>query len=97
MKKRPAIPRLDGGPQTILLVEDLARAVEFYGQSLRLEATDGDPGRYAEFDAGDGSVLLLVKRDGSIAPMTAAAASSAAPLTFTIPFDGCEAWKKWLV
>ena len=82
----------------ILLVEDLERAVEFYGQSLRLGATDGDPGRYAEFDAGDGSALLLVKRDGSVAPMAAGAASGAAALlTFTIPLEGCEAWKKWLV
>ena len=82
----------------ILLVEDLERAVEFYGQSLRLEAKDGEAGRYAEFDAGDGSALLLVKRDGSVAPMAAGAASGAAALlTFTIPLEGCEAWKKWLV
>jgi len=98
VKKRPAIPRLDGGPQTILLVEDLARSVEFYAESLRMEMKDGDTGRYAEFEAGDGGVLLLVKQDGSIAPVAAAAAPNAAvPLTFTIPLEGCEAWKKWLV
>ena len=69
MRKRPAIPRLDGGPQTILLVDDVERSVEFYGQSLMLRQTDADPGRYAEFDTGDGCALVLLRREGSIAPI----------------------------
>ena len=97
VKKRPAIPRLDGGLQTILLVEDVERSIEFYGESLRLEAKAGDSERYAEFETGDGGVLLLVKRDGSIAPMAATTVMSAtATLTFTIQADGFAAWKKWL-
>ena len=69
MKKRPVIPRLDGGPQTILLVEEVVRSVAFYRDQLRLDLKDGDTDRYAEFDSGDGGALLLVKRDGTIAPM----------------------------
>lgn len=97
MKKRPAIPRLDGGPQTILLVEDVERSAAFYRESLLLAQKDGDPGRYVEFDPGDGGTLLLVKREGTIAPMAAAVAASAkATLTFAIPTEGYETWKKWL-
>ncbi len=96
MRKRPSIPRIEGGSQTVLLVADVERAAEFYGKCLRLEARDGDPGRYAEFDAGDGGVLTLVKRDGSIAPMTSPAESdSAEALTFSVPSEGYDTWKKW--
>jgi catechol 2,3-dioxygenase-like lactoylglutathione lyase family enzyme len=97
MKKRPAIPRLDGGPQTILLVEDVERSVAFYQEHLRLEKNDGDTERYAEFDSGDGGVLLILKREGTIAPMvTKAMVSPSNALTFTVEDDGYEAWKKWL-
>lgn len=96
MRKRPAIPRIDGGPQTVLLVDDVERAVEFYGKSVMLQPRDGDAGRYAEFDTGDGGVLVLVKREGSIAPMAMSAAEDApATLTFTIDETGYETWKKW--
>lgn len=98
MKKRPVIPRLDGGPQTLLLVEDVPRSVAFYRDELRLELQDGDTDRYAEFDTGDGGVLLIVKRDGTIAPMAATAlADSPKGLTFTVEDEGFDAWKKWLV
>ncbi len=96
MRKRPAIPRLDGGPQTVLLVEDVERSVEFYGTKLRLERRDGDESRYAEFETGSGSVLVLVRRDGSIAPMASPAAAGA-PLTlaFNIDLPAYDTWKKW--
>ena len=98
MKKRPAIPRLDGGPQTILLVEDVERAAAFYTEQLRLARREGDTARYVELDTGDGGVLLLVKRDGSIAPMAAKTAANAlATLTFEIPAEGYDLWKKWFV
>jgi catechol 2,3-dioxygenase-like lactoylglutathione lyase family enzyme len=98
MKKRPAIPRLDGGPQTIILVEEVERSVAFYRDHLRLELNDGDTDRYAEFDTGDGGVLLIVKREGTIAPMAAATVSdSPAGLTFIVEDEGYNAWKKWLV
>lgn len=96
MRKRPAIPRLDGGLQTVLLVDDVERSVGFYGKSLLLQPKDGDAGRYAEFDTGDGGVLVLVKREGSIAPMVIPSISDdTVTLTFAITADGCEAWKKW--
>ena len=96
MRKRPAIPRLDGGPQTILLVDDVERSVEFYGQSLMLRQTDADPGRYAEFDTGDGCALVLLRREGSIAPIAVPSMTDqAVNLSFSITADGYEAWKKW--
>ena len=97
MKRRPAIPRLDGGPQTIHLVEDVARSIAFYQDYLRLEKRDGDTDRYVEFDSGDGGVLLIVKRDGSIAPMAKPTMVGApSSLTFTVEEKGFESWKKWL-
>ena len=96
MRKRPAIPRLDGGPQTVLLVEDVARAVAFYGEAVRLARRDGDADRYAEFDTGDGGMLVLVKREGSIAPMASDAARDApTTLTFTIDAEGYAMWRRW--
>ncbi len=97
MKKRPAIPRLDGGPQTILLVEDVERSVAFYRDNLRLEKKDGDTDRYVEFDTGDGGVMLIIKREGSIAPMvTSAMVGAPNSLTFSVEEEGFEAWKAWL-
>lgn len=98
MKKRPSIPRLDGGPQTILLVEDVERVVAFYRDHLRLELRDGDTDRYAELDTGDGGVLLIVKKEGTIAPFAVEAlASSPKRLTFIVEDEGFDAWKQWLV
>lgn len=96
MRKRPNIPRIDGGSQTVLLVEDVERAAEFYGKRLLLVTRDGDAGRYVEFDTGDGGVLVLVKRDGSIAPIAAPAMTEdAVTLTFSISDDGYDTWKRW--
>lgn len=80
----------------MLLVEDVERSVAFYGKSLMLEARDGDAGRYAEFDTGDGGVLVIVKREGSIAPMVMPSMTDdSVTLTFAITADGFEVWKKW--
>lgn len=96
MRKRPVIPRLDGGPQTVLLVEDVDRAAGFYRQKLLLKHRDGDAGRYAELDTGDGGVLLLVKRDGSIAPVAAPMETeSGATLVFSIEAGAYDSWKSW--
>lgn len=96
VKKRPIIPRLNGGPQTILMVQDVPRSMAFYRDILRLEVLDGDPERYVEFDLGDGGLLLLVKHDGSIAPMAVdIVKSQAATLTFSIAMEGYEHWKSW--
>lgn len=80
----------------VLLVEDVERAVEFYGKRLLLEQKDGDDGRYAEFSTGDGSLLTIVKRDGSIAPMAIPSMTDdSVTLTFAVAADGLETWKQW--
>src|SRR4051812_20499396 len=97
MKKRPTLPRLDGSSQTILLVDDVGRTGEFYRDHLRLEVRDGDGERYLEFDTGDGASLLIVKREGSIAPMASVAvAGTPGTLTFAITPESYASWKKWL-
>ena len=97
MKKRPKIPRLDGGQQTILLVDEVARTAKFYQDVMRLTAQDGDGERYVEFETGDGGTLLIVQREGSIAPLASMAGTeSPATLTFSIAADGFGSWKKWM-
>lgn len=97
MTKRPMIPRLDSGPQTLILVEEVERSVDFYRDVLRLEVRDGDTDRYAELDTGDGGVLLVVKREGTIAPIAVASLpDSPKGLTFVVEDAGFESWRKWL-
>ncbi len=102
MKKRPIIPSLDGGPKTVLLVDDVERSTAFYRDNLQMGHCDGDPCRYAEMDAGESGILVLVKRAGTIAPMLAPNAISEAGLgtaraiSFTIHTDEYDNWKRWL-
>jgi catechol 2,3-dioxygenase-like lactoylglutathione lyase family enzyme len=97
VKKRPKISGGGGEPQTILLVEDVSRTAEFYQDVMRFEAKDGDGERYVEFETADGGVLLVVQREGSIAPMASVAAAGApATLSFAVTAEGYEAWKKWM-
>jgi catechol 2,3-dioxygenase-like lactoylglutathione lyase family enzyme len=96
VKKRPKIPRGEG-PQTILLVEDVGRTAEFYQEVMRFEAKDGDGERYVEFETVGGGALLVVQREGSIAPMASVAAAGApATLSFAVDAEGYDAWKKWM-
>lgn len=97
MKKRPTISRLDGGAQAILLVENVARTARFYQEDLRLEVKDGDGVRYVELVTDDNATLLIVQREGSIAPLVSVAAAGApATLTFAITADAYGRWKQWL-
>lgn len=68
MSNRP--PPIDGIVETILYVDDLARAVAFYRDVLGLEPMTGDAARFQSFAAGERQVLLLFKRGGTLAPTT---------------------------
>lgn len=56
---------------------------------------EGDWDRYAERDAGDGGVRLILKREGTIARFAVEAlANSPRRLAFPIEDEGFDVWKK---
>ncbi len=59
------MPKLNGVIETALYVDDLARAVAFYEHALGLEILNRDT-RFAAFDVGGRSVLLLFKRGATL-------------------------------
>ncbi|MBN9434193.1 MAG: VOC family protein [Bosea sp.] len=63
-----AAPRISGVLETALYVDDMERAVRFYRDvvGLKLMSGEGDP-RFAAFDAGPSSVLLIFRRGGTLA------------------------------
>lgn len=60
-------PPIAGIVETILYVEDVARAAAFYRDELGLEPMAGDPVRFQSFRVG-AQVLLLFKRGGTLQP-----------------------------
>lgn len=61
-------PPIRGVVETILYTDDLARATAFYRDVLGLCAMRTDGERFQAFDAGEGRVLLLFKRGGTLVP-----------------------------
>lgn len=61
-------PPIEGIVESVLYVEDLARAVAFYRDELGLEFMAGDPHRFQSFRVGLGQVLLLFRRGGTLQP-----------------------------
>jgi catechol 2,3-dioxygenase-like lactoylglutathione lyase family enzyme len=59
------MPTLTGVIETALYVDDLARAIAFYRDILGLAALNQDA-RFAAFDVGGRSVLLLFKRGATL-------------------------------
>lgn len=64
----PTAPAIHGVVETILYVDDLARATQFYRDVLGLAVMKGDGHRFEAIDAGAGRVLLLFKRGGTLTP-----------------------------
>lgn len=54
-------PKIEGGLETALYVDDLSRAAQFYEKVLGLSSLSQDQRLYA-YDCGPGSVLLLFAR-----------------------------------
>ncbi|MGB3490355.1 MAG: VOC family protein [Xanthobacteraceae bacterium] len=59
------MPKLAGVIETALYVDDLARSIAFYRDILGLAALNQDT-RFAAFDVGGRSVLLLFKRGATL-------------------------------
>lgn len=66
MNNRP--PPIQGIVETILYVDDLARAMIFYRDVLGLAPMTGDSTRFQSFAVGGRQVLLLFKRGGTLTP-----------------------------
>ncbi len=96
----PAAPAINGVLETVLYVDDLSRATEFYRDLMGLRLMAGDGTRFQSFDAGAGSVLLLFKRGGTLVP-TPTPGGIIPPhdgrgphhIGFAITVDAYEPWK----
>jgi catechol 2,3-dioxygenase-like lactoylglutathione lyase family enzyme len=64
----PATPAINGVLETVLYVDDLPRATEFYRDVMGFRPMVGDATRFQSFDAAAGSVLLLFKRGATLVP-----------------------------
>lgn len=60
-------PPIEGIIETILYVDDMARAVAFYRDELGFEPMTGDQARFQSFRVG-AQVLLLFKRGSTLQP-----------------------------
>jgi catechol 2,3-dioxygenase-like lactoylglutathione lyase family enzyme len=99
-KERPVV---GGVLETSIYVDDLDRAIEFYGRVLGVShMTLGDRG--ASFDFGPGSVLLIWRRGASARDnedypggmIPGHDGSGPLHLAFKIPTDTYDAWKERL-
>lgn len=62
-------PKIEGVAESILYVDDLARAIAFYRDVLGLAPAGGDQVRFQAFEAGPRQVLLLFLRGGTLNPI----------------------------
>lgn len=97
------MPKLAGVIETALYVDDLERAVAFYRDILGLAALNEDA-RFAAFDVGGRSVLLLFKRGATLETVhlpggTIPPHDGHGPLhiAFAVTADELQAWETRLV
>jgi catechol 2,3-dioxygenase-like lactoylglutathione lyase family enzyme len=97
------MPKLNGVIETALYVDDLTRAIAFYRDVLGLTALNQDA-RFAAFDIGGRSVLLLFKRGSTLETVhlpggTIPPHDGHGPLhiAFAVTTDELQAWETRLV
>lgn len=97
-------PAINGVLETILYVEDLARAVAFYRDVLGFGLMTGDGARFQAFDSGAGRVLLLFKRGATLVPTVVPGGvipphdgSGPAHIGFAITAEAYEPWRERLL
>lgn len=93
------MPKLAGVIETALYVDDLPRAIAFYRDSLDLTTLNEDA-RFAAFDVGGRSVLLLFKRGATLETVhlpggTIPPHDGHGPLhiAFSVTSDELQAWE----
>ncbi|GAC1335961.1 MAG: VOC family protein [Beijerinckiaceae bacterium] len=96
------MPKIGGILETSLYVDDLDRAARFYEDVLGLKAINKDQ-RFAAYDAGSRSVLLLFRRGSTSEPVhmpggTIPPHDGHGPLhiAFAIAADALAAWEERL-
>lgn len=97
------MPKLAGVIETALYVDELTRAIAFYRDILGLAALNQDT-RFAAFDVGGRSVLLLFKRGATLETVhlpggTIPPHDGHGPLhiAFAVTTDELQAWETRLV
>lgn len=97
------MPKLAGVIETALYVDDLARAITFYRDVLGLTALNQDA-RFAAFDVGGRSVLLLFRRGATLETVhlpggTIPPHDGHGPLhiAFAVTSDELQAWETRLI
>jgi catechol 2,3-dioxygenase-like lactoylglutathione lyase family enzyme len=97
------MPKLAGVIETALYVDDLTRAITFYRDILGVAALNQDA-RFAAFDVGGRSVLLLFKRGATLETVhlpggTIPPHDGHGPLhiAFAVTTDELPAWERRLV
>lgn len=96
-------PPIEGIVESILYVEDMARAIAFYRDELGLEPMTGDQERFQTFLAGARQVLLLFKQGGTLEPAEVPGGvipphdgSGPHHIGFAIAAETYEPWRKRL-
>jgi catechol 2,3-dioxygenase-like lactoylglutathione lyase family enzyme len=97
-------PPIHGVVETILYADDLGRAISFYRDVMGLAAMTGDGERFQSFNAGEGRVLLLFKRGGTLEPQPVATGGFIPPhdghgphhIAFAIAAADYDGWAAWL-
>lgn len=96
-------PPITGVLETAIYVEDVARAAAFYGDVLGLSPLTVADARFAAFDAGPSSVLLLFRRGGTLEDIhlaggTIPAHDGSGPIhfAFRVPADSFGNWRDYL-
>jgi catechol 2,3-dioxygenase-like lactoylglutathione lyase family enzyme len=92
-------PGITGVLETALHVEDIDRAARFYEDVLQLKLINRDQ-RFAGYDAGPRSVLLLFRRGGTLetvhlpgGTIPPHGGSGELHVAFAIPADALSAWE----
>lgn len=95
-------PPVAGIVESILYVDDLARAVAFYREELGFAPMAGDAARFQSFRVG-AQVLLLFKRGATLMPTPVPGGvipphDGAGPqhIGFAVPAESYEAWRRRL-
>jgi len=96
------MPEIGGILETALYVDDMDRAVDFYGRVLGLSSIFRND-RLTAFDAGSGGVLLIFRRGASVEDMPGPSGiipghDGRGPLhmAFKIPAAELQAWRTHL-
>ncbi len=97
------MPALRGVLETVLYVDEIDRAADFYGGVFQLPELYGDA-RMRAYDVGGRGVLLLFKRGATLKPVEtpggvipAHDGSGPAHVAFSIAAEEYEAWEKRLI